>query len=345
MGGMRPLRQEAWNAYGLKPPSEEEQESAAEDTLVDVDNIWVDADNRWVFLCHGNDGQGIAYPIYKQGHPLKPDDGWDIAYEPFDLAYEVRSLREANRATDIGNITSHYRDGYSVCGYDPDGVFISRKALGLVTLQHQLCHRRVEALSKLTEAQRRAQSPDEDSCTGSFRRQFGLVPTRLRRGSALPRSLQSETPTSIGGSARTLPLGTSISLSSSPSQLWYVVEDQLLDPSRSPLLPSHVETTIVDEPLRAANVIPLNGSLWTRRRSRDTSIKDGISKCRHRRRHEDVDGARGLGGLQEDGEEVADGDEASKIEYTRPKELQVQRLVQPYSSGGQNRTPPWLVDR
>ncbi|EAQ92936.1 predicted protein [Chaetomium globosum CBS 148.51] len=222
---------------------------------------------------------------------------------------------------------------------------ISRKALGLVTLQHQLCHRRVEALSKLTEAQRRAQSPDEDSCTGSFRRQFGLVPTRLRRGSALTRSLQSETPTSIGGSARTLPLGTSISLSSSPSQLWYVVEDQLLDPSRSPLLPSHVETTIVDEPLRAANVIPLNGSLWTRRRSRDTSIKDGISKCRHRRRHEDVDGARGLGGLQEDGEEVADGDEASKIEYTRPKEVQVQRLVQPYSSGGQNRTPPWLVDR
>lgn len=88
-----------------------------------------------------------------------------------------------------------------------------------------------------------------------------LVPMRLRKGSAPMRSSQSEIPTSIGGSARTSSLGTSISLSSSPSQLWYVVEDQLLDPSRSRLLPSHAEITIVDKPLRAANVIPLSGSL------------------------------------------------------------------------------------
>lgn len=74
------------------------------------------------------------------------------------------------------------------------------------------------------------------------------------------------------------------------------------------------DITIVDKPLRAANVIPISGSLWTWRRPRDASIKNGISKCRRRGRHEEVDGARGLGGLQEDGEEVGDGDEASKIE-------------------------------
>jgi hypothetical protein len=60
----------------------------------------------------------------------------------------------------------------------------------------------------------------------------------------------------------------------------YVVEDQLLDPSRSPLLPSHAEITIVDMSLRVANVIPLNGSLWTWRRPRDAFIKNRISKCR-----------------------------------------------------------------
>ncbi|KAH6637090.1 hypothetical protein F5144DRAFT_611712 [Chaetomium tenue] len=171
---------------------------------------------------------------------------------------------------------------------------IRRKALGLVSQQHQLCHRRVEAFSKLTEEQRRARPPDEDSCTGSFRRQFGLpcsheIEERLRANEEL--TIQD----------------THVH--------WRLGKDLASGDLYLPILePLAVVITIVDEPLQAANVIPLNGSLWTRRRSRETSIKDGISKCRHRRRQEDVDGARGLGGLQEDWEEVADGDEASKIE-------------------------------
>jgi hypothetical protein len=76
-----------------------------------------------------------------------------------------------------------------------------------------------------------------------------------------------------------------------------------------------------------------------------------------------VDGGRGSRGLQEDREEVRDReevvdreevmdrdevrdrDEANKIEQRRPKEVQVLRLAQPYSSGRQRRTPPRLVDR
>jgi hypothetical protein len=69
----------AWDAYGIKPPSEEQEEvSGCESAAENLTSLG--ADNRWVLLCYGNGGQGIAYPV-----PL----------EAFDRETQWRQLRDA----------------------------------------------------------------------------------------------------------------------------------------------------------------------------------------------------------------------------------------------------------
>ncbi|KAH6637252.1 hypothetical protein F5144DRAFT_570044 [Chaetomium tenue] len=166
----RPLPQ-AWDAYGIEPPSGGPQDTP-ESVSVAEDSTSSGPDNKWVFLCYGNRGQGIAYPvpleafdaetqwrqlrdawyakrgherlrrllhplgfgvnkiervtIHKQGLPLKPDGGWDIAYETFDLASKVRLLREENLAAkrDILQADGECPDYIDGCNYGPDGVLV-----------------------------------------------------------------------------------------------------------------------------------------------------------------------------------------------------------------------------
>ncbi|KAH6842329.1 hypothetical protein B0I37DRAFT_195816 [Chaetomium sp. MPI-CAGE-AT-0009] len=152
----------------MEPASLQDQEKDSGRVFAGTDNKSLDAENRWVLLCYGNGGQGIAYPvlleafdaetqwrqlrdawyekrgfrrlrkrlyplgfgvkkiervqIYIQGLPLKPDDGWDIAYRIVDVTAKVTLLQEENLATNVLDITSQYRDDYSVCSYGPDGV-------------------------------------------------------------------------------------------------------------------------------------------------------------------------------------------------------------------------------
>ncbi|KAK4098359.1 hypothetical protein N658DRAFT_544084 [Parathielavia hyrcaniae] len=96
----------------------------------------------------------------------------------FEAAWEelIRRFAEEQEPAVSYILTTYFPWRKHFCRWLGDLRFkISRKALGLVTQQHQLCHHRVEALSRLTEAKRRAQPPDEEAYTGSFRRQFGLT--------------------------------------------------------------------------------------------------------------------------------------------------------------------------
>jgi hypothetical protein len=61
-----------------------------------------------------------------QGLPLKPDGGWDMAYENLDIASKMRLLQEENLATNILDISSEVPDNNWECSYGPDGVFVDR---------------------------------------------------------------------------------------------------------------------------------------------------------------------------------------------------------------------------
>jgi hypothetical protein len=69
----------AWDAYGIKPPSEEQEEVSGCESAAE-NGTSLGANDRWVLLCYGNGGQGIAYPV-----PL----------EAFDSETQWRQLRDA----------------------------------------------------------------------------------------------------------------------------------------------------------------------------------------------------------------------------------------------------------